>query len=234
MKKTYDGGTLVITTWRENDRLNISFKDDGPGMPEEVVSKIFNPFYTTKDPGEGTGLGLPLSYSILVEHGGSIEVESKPGEGTTFTIRLPLSQNELQVEPELPKTAPLVKPKTTANILVVDDEPAIRALINNILTDEGYTVTETDSPHAALEHIESSNFDLILLDIRMPGKSGKELYAQITSKYPKMANRVIFITGDTSDVSTQEFLIEKDLVFIVKPFDQHTLLGKIAELLERK
>ncbi len=231
MRKASDGGTLTITTGIINGNIGISFKDDGPGMPEEIISRLFNPFFTTKDPGEGTGLGLSLSRSIILDHGGEIEVDSKPGKGSNFTVKLPLLQNESPVESKQPETVYNLKPGTTAKVLVVDDEFGVRELINKILTNKGHEVTQAASSYAALEQFEGNNFDVVLIDVRMPGMSGKELYEIIVEKKPDIEERIIFISGDTSDKITQNFLKEKQQKFITKPFDEAELLQKINEVI---
>lgn len=235
MKKAHDQGILtIITRKEEDDNITISFKDDGPGIPEDAVSKVFDPFFTTKDPGEGTGLGLSLSRSIILEHGGSIEVESEIGRGATFIIRLPASPELIEMEAIDQKQVDLDKEKRKAHILVIDDEDPIRTFISKVLTPQGYRVIEAANSGQALENLERHKFDIILLDIRMPGISGRQLYEQISNKWPQMEKQVIFITGDVSDISTREFIKTKCLTLITKPFDKATLLTKINEVLSKK
>ncbi len=233
INKARDGGTLIITTEREDGTISISFTDNGTGMSKETLSKLFHPFFTTKEPGEGTGLGLSLSRSIILEHGGTIEVNNDFGKGTTFTIRLPVTQPAEAEKSEDSETQPKskdVKPPK-ASILVVDDEPGVRDYTREVLAQAGYDVEVTGKPAETLEKLEASSYDAILMDIRMPGMSGKELYSDIKAKWPEMARRVVFITGDVSDASTDEFLKEHGLPYISKPFEQDALLEKVSELL---
>jgi PAS domain S-box-containing protein len=177
MKKAHDRGMLTITTRKTNGHICVTFKDDGPGMTRDVRSKIFQPFFTTKPVGQGTGMGLSLSRSIILEHGGTIEVESQPGQGAVFSITLPTAL--LTAERPAEATADVMVPSIIRNarILVVDDEEAIRHLVVKVLAKIGYTVDATRDAGQALAKLEKTTYDVIIMDIRMPGMSGTELYA---------------------------------------------------------
>ncbi|MEI9478347.1 MAG: PAS domain S-box protein, partial [Deltaproteobacteria bacterium] len=232
MKKAHGKGTLVITTAKKDGHISISFKDDGMGMSHETKAKIFNPFFTTKQVNEGTGLGLSLSHSIILEHGGTIEIESEVGQGANFIITLPVTLVE---EAKSPESTVVIHPSPEhikpARILVVDDEEGIRKLVSTILTRNGHSVDTTGDAAEALTMLESAGYDIVLMDIRMPGMSGMEFYERITEGHPEMAGKVIFITGDTSDESVRVFLEQKNLSYITKPFDKETLLKKVNGLL---
>jgi CheY-like chemotaxis protein len=213
-----------------NNHIRISFKDDGIGMSQETLKKLFHPFFTTKEVNEGTGLGLSLSRTIILEHGGTMEVESEMGKGSIFIITLPIT---LPAEAELNAVIPAasadrVKP---ARILVVDDEEGIRKLVAAILSKNFHSVDTTGDAGEALANLDSAIYDLVLLDIRMPGMSGMELYAKILEKHPEMQGKLLFITGDTSDENARLFLESNGLPYITKPFDRATLLGKVNGLL---
>lgn len=230
MKSAHGKGTLTLTTARVKDRIKISISDDGPGFSKETKAKLFQPFFTTKEPGEGTGLGLSLSMGIIQEHGGTITAESEPGEGATFTIELPITICEQPVgEPdyEPPSRVKLDR----SRILVVDDEPTIRDLIKTILISAGHTVDECNDASHVLDKLANAYYDVVLLDLRMPGMSGMELYDQIKDRWIEYSNRVIFITGDTSDQGTREFLSLHHIPFITKPFSRKALEAKIQEVL---
>lgn|GEM_PF-2082189 len=232
MKKARDGGVLTITTTREGERVRISIQDDGVGISEETLSRLFSPFFTTKDPGEGTGLGLSLSRSIILEHRGELEVQSKLGEGATFIIKLPINKNEQSNGSEQANKLGMNKQETVGgNILVVDDEPSVRALIKTTLSSRGYIVTEVKNADIALEKIKGQSFDVILVDFRMPGMSGKELYEQIASNHPEMASGVVFISGDTSDAGTRGYFKNKQLRYITKPFNREELLQVVHDVM---
>ncbi|TFG45063.1 MAG: PAS domain S-box protein, partial [Dehalococcoidia bacterium] len=143
MKKAHDKGILIIKTERLDDHIRVSVTDDGLGMSDKVMAKIFQPFYTTKEVDEGTGLGISLSHGIIQEHGGTIRVESVVGLGTTFIIELPITSIEEDSEIAI-TVADTSQAMKRAKILVVDDEPAVRALVRAILTVNGHTMEECD------------------------------------------------------------------------------------------
>jgi PAS domain S-box-containing protein len=232
MKKAHGKGTLVITTGKKDGHICISFKDDGIGMSQEIKDKIFHPFFTTKQVNEGTGLGLGLSRSIVLEHGGTIEVESEIGQGADFIIKLPITQlaEEAVQKPTLDNH---ISPENFKpyRILVVDDEEGIRKLVSTILAQNGHIVDATGEAKEALAKLENTHYDAVIMDIRMPGMSGMELYAKIKEKHPELTGRFLFITGDTSDATTRDFLEQNKLPYITKPFDRETLLKKVSGFL---
>jgi CheY-like chemotaxis protein len=201
-------------------------------MSEEVKSKLFHPFFTTKEVDEGTGLGLGLSRSILLEHGGTIEAQSQLGQGATFLITLPItySAEGSSAGSVAVTTAPAGR-AGSARILAVDDEEAIRLLVSTVLTQSEYAVDATGDAGEALAKLERTSYDIVLMDIRMPGVSGMELYARVIDKHPELTGKVIFMTGDSSDSTTRAFLEENKLAFLTKPFDIATLLEKVNGLL---
>jgi PAS domain S-box-containing protein len=232
MKKAHGRGTLTITTEKTDDHIRVSFRDDGTGMDEEVLAQLFHPFFTTKEVGEGTGLGLSLSRSIVVEHGGSLTAESRLGQGATFTITLPITLPVEMAATGSETIAPALTGKLkSARILVVDDEEAIRLLVSMILSQSQCAVDATGDAGEALAKLESTSYDLVLMDIRMPGMSGMEMYDRVTDKYPELTGKIIFMTGDSSDLTTRAFFEHHKLTFLTKPFDIATLLEKVSELL---
>ena len=232
MKKAHDKGKLTITTEKKDDHIRVSFQDDGVGMNQETKEKLFHPFFTTKEIGEGAGLGLGLSRSIILEHNGTIEVKSELGKGSEFIIMLPLTIIAEGPPAEvIDATAALAKKVKAGRILVVDDEEVIRKLVSTILSQSGHTVDTTGDTRKALSKLESTGYDAIIMDIRMPGIGGMELYAKVTEKHPELSSKFIFITGDTSDTQIRDFLEQNNLSYITKPFVRETLLGKLNRLL---
>lgn len=207
-----DGGQLTISCVAENERLRLQFADNGTGMPEEIRQKIFDPFFTTKG-AHGTGLGLSVSYSIIERHEGSISVASNIGEGTTFTIDLPVSgmATECAAIPanniEIPKLS----------ILVIDDEPAVRETLAEMLESMGHRVVLADSGQSALQLLGANECELVFTDLAMPDMDGWETSREIRKRWPDM--NVVLITGYGS--GTLPPVGEENLVngIIGKPFD---------------
>jgi CheY-like chemotaxis protein len=233
MKKAHGKGTLTITTEKKENNIRMSFQDDGPGITQETLGRLFEPFFTTKAVGEGTGLGLSLSRSIVLEHGGTLNVESEFGHGATFIVEIPIIESlpsdvatstlESKVEP-----AAIKKGK----ILVVDDEHGVRTLLERVLTESGHSVDTIGDASKALDKISAGvNYDVILTDARMPGMSGTEMYSRILEKTPEMKNRIIFITGDVMGLDIKSFLVQNNLSYLAKPFDIEALKEKINSII---
>jgi signal transduction histidine kinase/ActR/RegA family two-component response regulator len=230
MKLAHDKGKLTITTKKSDNTIKICCQDNGPGIKPEVMDKIFDPFFTTREVGQGTGLGLSLCYGIIAEHKGKIYAESKPGKGATLVVELPIVT---EVKPPKP-AEPLVKKsqkKVKARILVVDDEQVVRDVVNRVLTGEGHKVDAVDNAADALKKIESQKYNLILVDIKMPGISGVTLYKRIQKIDESLARRVVFMTGDAMGADTETFLSETKVAHIDKPFDAEQLKREVNRAL---
>ena len=206
----------------------LAVSDTGVGMNAETVAHIFEPFYTTKESGRGTGLGLSTVYGIVKQSGGYIWVYSEPGKGSAFKVYLPRVQDAQEPEPT---AVPLSDERGTGTILLVEDEEAVRELIETILSARGYEVIVADSPWQAEEIAQkfSGDLDLLLTDVVMPGTSGRELAARIMAKRPN--TRVLYMSGYTENVVTSGGLLEEGLAFLQKPFSPASLLQKIREVL---
>ena len=226
MKLAHEGGKLLVKTETVGNTIQISFKDDGPGITKENLEKIFNPFFTTREVGKGTGLGLSLCHGIIAEHNGQIYAKSKPGKGATFIVELPVITEEKQLE-MADAAAEEVKKVAPARILVVDDEPAICQFLKRVLTGEGHEVETVASAGDALERMKSTRYNLVLLDIKLPGKSGIELYKRTQKIAESLARRVVFITGDVMGTDTRSFLSRTRVPYITKPFDTEQLKKEI-------
>jgi two-component system NtrC family sensor kinase len=207
-------GRIWITAKRAHDGVAVSVTDSGPGMPEEIASRVFEPFFTTKPEGAGTGLGLSISQGIVKEHGGRITLETPPGGGATFTVELPLRADVARAE-----TAP---PQATdarqLSILVVDDEPHILHYMRATLESWGHTVEVASDGTYALERALAGTFDVIICDLRMPHLSGREMYTKLARQDPRVAERIIFATGDTVRGDTLQFLERLGRPYLRKPF----------------
>jgi two-component system NtrC family sensor kinase len=223
-------GILVVRTWHDPEResLVLEINDDGPGIPDEVQPKIFDPFFTTKDVGQGTGLGLTVAYAIVQEHGGRIRVESSGG-GTSFYVELPITGSKLPPAPAT-RTAPeVVEGAPGSSILIVEDEAALAAAVAESLRDAGYVVERAADGEEAIARIDSRAFDLVICDLKMPRLDGKAFYRTLAAKKPRMARRVIFVTGDVAGTDAETFLHETGCRWLAKPFRLADLLRTVRE-----
>jgi len=207
----------------------LAVSDTGVGMDAETVAHIFEPFYTTKESGRGTGLGLSTVYGIVKQSGGYIWVYSEPGKGSTFKVYLP--RVEELAEETAPAKSPLGEQRGSETILVVEDEEAVRELVRTILVGQGYEVIVARNPHHAEEIALKfpKEIHLLLTDVVMPGTSGRELAARIMVSRPGI--RVLFMSGYTENVITSGGLLEEGLAFLQKPFSPAVLVQRIREVL---
>jgi len=207
-------GRIWISAKRAQDVIAVSVTDSGPGIPEDVAARVFEPFFTTKPEGEGTGLGLSICQGILKEHGGRISLESRPGSGATFTVELPVGVPAVRAEPA-PAPRGEAKP---LHILVVDDEPHILHYMRATLESWGHTVEVASDGAYALERALAGPFDVIICDLRMPHLSGRDMYMKLVRQDPRVAERIIFATGDTVRGDTLQFLDGLGRPYLHKPF----------------
>ena len=231
--KAHNGGNLLIKTEQIGNSIRITFKDDGSGIARENLDEVFDPFFSTKPVGEGTGLGLSVSYGIIREHNGRIYARSELGKGATFIVELPIIAEAKQLElAELAGEEP--RKVNGARIMVVDDESAICQFLSRVLTQEGHSVETIDNASAALERLERGRYNLILLDIRMANMDGIELYRHMGKIARSLQRRVVFITGDTMAPSTRNFLDSTKARYISKPFNAEQLKKDINQILIEK
>ncbi len=207
-------GRIWIAARRVHDSIAVSVTDSGPGMTEDLAARVFEPFFTTKREGEGTGLGLSISQGIMKEHGGRITLDTRPGGGATFTLELPIGARPARVE-VAPAPAGESKP---LSILVVDDEPHILHYMRATLESWGHTVEVASDGTYALERALAGPFDVIICDLRMPHLSGREMYSKLARQDPRVAERIIFATGDTVRGDTLQFLEALGRPYLHKPF----------------
>ncbi|MEU8657063.1 PAS domain S-box protein [Actinoplanes philippinensis] len=238
-----DGGTLVLeanTADLDGGELDMQpalpagtyarllVSDTGEGMTADVAAHIFEPFYTTKPRGQGTGLGLSTVYGIVTEAGGSINVYSEPGVGTTFRIYLPLATVSGDGAATLPRhDAP--PPGDGRTILVVEDEPALARVVTRILTDGGYHVLTATGGPQALTLFHQHRCDALLTDVIMPEMSGRRLAELVHESEPALP--VLYMSGYSNGLLGTTHVLDGDIAFIEKPFTAHDLLHKIAEVL---
>ncbi|HEV3213457.1 MAG TPA: ATP-binding protein [Acidimicrobiales bacterium] len=221
--------TLAAGALEPGDYVRIEIADTGAGMDEETLRRCFEPLFTTKGPSKGTGLGLPAARRVVVESGGSIEVHSERGVGTTFEILFPAAG---EVPADAAPTAAPAAPVGAATILLAEDEAGIRELLARILRHNGFEVLETESGEQALDVARAfeGSIDLLVSDVVMLGMSGGELAATLQAERPDVL--VVLVSGNV-DSAVVESVAEGTGVFLAKPFKPSELIGVIAELLGR-
>ncbi|MFQ5780283.1 MAG: ATP-binding protein [Nitrospiria bacterium] len=186
-------GTLTIKTECIGNNIFIRVSDTGPGIPKEIHTKLFQPFFTTKP--TGSGLGLHISHDIIKMHSGDITFETAMGRGTKFVIRLPIAPDQFAHPTEAFMQA-AVRPDQL-KILVVDDEKMILDLYFHLLTQLGHNPQLVKSVSEAIERLSRTRYDLIISDIKIPGMNGEKFYNFIKRRHPSLTDRIIFVTGDT-------------------------------------
>jgi len=191
------GGSIAVGTTPGRDTLCLWVEDDGPGMDERTVQRIFDPFFTTKEVGKGTGLGLSLCYGIVREHGGDIQVESRPGH-TRFEVTLPRS-GPADAGDHRPDPAPERRAAPRGRVLVADDDPALLEVLDQVLAGRHEVVRER-SGRDVVERLKSDRFDVLLLDLHMGDMDGADVLGWIEANRPDLAHRVILMTASALDV----------------------------------
>jgi two-component system, cell cycle sensor histidine kinase and response regulator CckA len=207
--------------------------DTGCGMPPEVRERIFEPFFTTKEKGKGTGLGLSTVYGIVKQSGGHILVYSEPGHGATFEIYLPRVEEGMAVKtpPEQSQSGDL--PRGNEIVIVVEDEPSLRALAAYVLRKQGYTVLEAANGEQAMQIASQSvvkEIDLLVTDVVMPHMGGKELAKRFKVIYPSA--KILYISGYLDRAFPDQASFEPEVPFLEKPFSPEDLVKEVREVLD--
>jgi two-component system cell cycle sensor histidine kinase/response regulator CckA len=242
------GGKLSITTSnlsltaplrREHEEVPagdwvvIEVTDTGSGIPPEIVGRIFDPFFSTKEVGKGTGLGLSTCYGIVKQTGGYIFVDSEVGRGTTFSIYLPRHIKTAGEEEAKEKAASQAAQDLTGagTILLVEDEDAVRMFASRALRNKGYTVLEARHGENALEVLEGhqGRIDLVVSDVMMPGMDGPTMLKHIREQRPSL--KAVFISGYSEERLKETFETSNDIHFLAKPFSLKQLAEKVKEVL---
>ncbi|HVH44604.1 MAG TPA: ATP-binding protein [Labilithrix sp.] len=198
----------------------IEIEDTGTGIAPEHLERIFDPFFTTKQLGAGTGLGLSICKGIIDKLGGSIEVESRPGVGTTFTVELPPGMPPSR-RPGRTSLTPASKRGARRSILVVDDDAHIRRWLERVLAH--HEVTTVTSVDAAEQAISVCSFDVIVCDVMMPDRTGLDMYGVIQRKHPELLSRVVFISGGVFTPKLSSFIENVSNPCLRKPFTKNEL-----------
>ncbi|MBY0494300.1 MAG: response regulator [Cyanobacteria bacterium] len=229
------GGLLRIDTFARMSPAGIEavirVVDTGTGIPEERLSRIFDPFYTTKDAGKGSGLGLATAFGIVAQHGGRITVASRVGTGTTFEVILPVANRA--AEPPTARTSPAAPDGETETVLLVEDEFGVRMLTKTVLERAGYKVIVAVNGAEGVRAFQDAGgrVDLVLTDIVMPGgMSGRELVDRLLKITPGL--RVIFTSGYATDFAGNELVLKERQWFLQKPSRPATILAAVRSALD--
>jgi two-component system cell cycle sensor histidine kinase/response regulator CckA len=218
------------------DYVLIEVEDNGSGIAIEDQDHIFEPFYTTKEVGEGTGLGLSTVYGIVKQTGGFVNLKTGVGEGTTFQIYLPQFESDTESAAAVTDTEVKVTRDLTGaeTILLVEDEDAVRSFSARVLRNKGYEVLEANSGEAALDVFKNQKetIDLLITDVVMPRMDGPSLVRQVRETRPEL--KVIFISGYTEDAFRQRLGEDGGIEFLPKPFSLKQLAAKVREVLSEE
>lgn len=223
---------IEVRVTEENEMIDVLISDNGCGIAPEHLNRLYEPFFTTKEVGKGSGLGLSLCYGFVAEHGGTISVNSVLGEGSKFLVRLPKAGVS---KPAV--AAPIKKDilsSASKTVLVVEDETVVAGFVEKILTDHGYEVSLAHDGEIGRRMILEKPYDLILCDYRIPKIDGFELYQRVAKERPHIGEHFIFVTASlhfAQDHGGEEFLNKNGLSYLQKPFTATELLDLVGKRL---
>ncbi|MEO8900866.1 MAG: ATP-binding protein [Polyangiaceae bacterium] len=212
-----ENNTITVRTWAEGGSVCAAVEDTGAGISSENMAHIFEPFFSTKRIGAGSGLGLSICRKIITEFGGEITAESEPGKGTRFVVRLPVWTEATASQTLAPSSEGADLSGLHGRILIVDDEAPLRIVMRRLLV--GHDVVSAASGQAALDILEHDRaFDLILCDLMMPGVTGVDVHHWLVSRDPALAAKLVFVTGGVFEPTATEYLNDAGNLKIDKPF----------------
>ena len=229
MKTAGRHGVLTVTSGQRGSEVVVEIDDDGPGIPPAHLGRIFDPFFTTKLTGAGTGLGLSLAIGIVESHGGRLYAENLPDGGARFTVHLPVGEHAEAAAPAPPPPRPAAV--AGGNVLVVEDEGPLREALTEVLQGLGHRVVGVTTGHEALSRLREHAWDLVMLDLRLPDVDGQAVWERALAPDPRLAGRVVFMTGDIMSAETQGFLDEARRPFLLKPFTMEEVGRVVSEVL---
>jgi len=223
---------LTVGSRVERGRIMVEFHDTGPGIPAEILSKVFEPFFTTRSVGQGAGLGLSVAYGMVTSHAGRISARNRPEGGASVLLEFPiLSKESVAALPAEETPVALPGQARRRRILLVDDEEVVLDLLVDILQSERHQIETASNGRDGLKKIREGEFDLIILDLKMPDMTGQQVYEEVLSENPAMRNRMIFVTADTVSLDVEQFLIRTGCLCISKPFAIDSVLAGVREVL---
>jgi CheY-like chemotaxis protein len=230
------GGRLTIETANIVDGqgragVRLTARDSGCGISDEIRPHIFEPFFTTKEVGKGTGLGLSIVYGVVNQAGGTIKVDTAPGQGAAFHIWLPRDADTTSA-PEPTAAAAGVSPSSGETILLVEDDEDVRDYVQFVLRQAGYCVLAADDGDQGLHVVETHDAEihLVLSDIVMPGMSGPEMAAQARARRPEL--KVLHMSGYPGETFTRHNTVVPGTLFLQKPFSVETLTQAVRAALD--
>jgi CheY-like chemotaxis protein len=222
-----EGGEITISTWSDDRYVYIAITDTGAGMPVDVQQRIFDPFFSSKGPGN-SGLGLSVAFGIIRRHGGEIYVASAEREGTTFTIQLPISGGLVESQEDV------LEEVTTdrAKILLIDDDKTVRDVLSSMLAVAGHEVVSVESGVKGLEAFDSSEFDIVFTDLGMPEMSGWDVASAVKERNPSIS--VVMVTGWGRQLEEDEVRGKGVDLLLCKPFELIKVQSTVAEALKSR
>ncbi|WP_416203290.1 response regulator [Xanthomonas euvesicatoria] len=212
----------------DGDYVAVKVIDNGSGIEPAILDQVFEPFFTTKPIGEGTGLGLSMTYGFARQSGGTARITSDVGRGTTVALLLPrgLSANEM-----LPAPAPSAPRTRNERILLVDDTDVVRMMVSEVLSDAGYQVIEAEDANGALEHLRTeAHIDLVVSDVGLPGMNGRDMADVARTLRPGLP--ILFITGYAENAATRQEFLAEGMALLPKPFSLNDLLNTVGQMLD--
>jgi two-component system cell cycle sensor histidine kinase/response regulator CckA len=218
-------GKIEISSAVIENRVRISVTDDGPGVAEKNLGRVFEPFFTTKE--TGTGLGLSLSRKIIRDNGGDMWISSVESRGATFTIELPVVEEETESE-----GGSSGRPRSggAKSILVVDDEDHIAELIESVVEANGYTADRLNDGAPALDLLRKKHYDLLICDLHMPGVGGRDVIEWVRSSNKPV--KILVLTGDVIGAQTGDFVKSCGAHLLSKPFSIGELIGAVEQVFD--
>lgn len=213
---------IRVETWGEGDWACVAVEDNGPGIPPELLGRLFDPHFTTKPVGIGTGVGLAMAHGVVHERGGRIEVTSELGKGTRFVVRLPTHLSDAD-ESEPPAKS------QACRVLVIDDDPLIATILKRALERDGHGVTIEPGGQEAIDRLKTdADFDVVFCDLLMPAVTGMDVFEWVSAQQPQLAPRMVFMSGGVFTGSVAGFLERVDNPRLDKPFEVSKVLGVVS------